>query len=98
MKYIIVILFGILVFIGCTNKTEKIKREISSTEIAKKFSDTINEKITKEIEKDAFLFEKKLDKEYLTSEQIKFTVDTFKINQKNRKRQDFDYSTEGMNN
>ena len=98
MKYIIVILFEILALLSCTNKTEKSKTEISSTETSKNFSDTTNEQINKEIEKEAFFFEKKLDKEYLTSEQVKFTIDTFKINLKNHKRQDFDYSTEGMNN
>ncbi|GAA4763366.1 MULTISPECIES: lysozyme inhibitor LprI family protein [Flavobacterium] len=75
-------------FYGCTNKNEK---EISVKNMSK-----IN--ITEEVNKEVIIFQKKLNKEYLTSEEVIFAIDTFRLNCKNRKNQDFDSSTEAMNN
>lgn len=98
MNHLIIILFQIVIIASCNNKIDKNINEIHTSETEKKLSDTSNSTIIKEIETEALIFEKEMDKEWLTSEAIQFKIDTFKINLKNNKRQKIDYSTRGMIN
>ena len=89
-----------IILVSCSKKEEsKTNKETHhSPEVARPYFDTTNTRIEKEIEKEVVAFQNKLDKEFLTKAGIKFSIDTFKIELKNRKRQEFDYSTQGMNN
>ena len=89
-----------IILLSCSKKEEsKTNKEVHlSPEVAIPYFDTTNTRIEKEIEKEVVAFQNKLNKESLTKPAIKFSIDTFKIELKNRKRQEFDYSTQGMNN
>lgn len=89
-----------IILLSCSKKEEsKTNKEVHlSPEVARPYFDTTNTRIEKEIEKEVVAFQNKLNKESLTKPAIKFSIDTFKIELKNRKRQEFDYSTQGMNN
>lgn len=71
---------------------------IGQSERAKNYTETEKARIKAEVEREAIKFKNALDKANMTKEQILFSIDTFKIWQTNLKRQNFDYSTEGMNN
>lgn len=95
--------FSILAFViivGCSKKDKNQTDEFThrSPEVARPYYDSTNARIEKEIENEAKLFIEKLDTSSITKADIKFSIDTFKIESKNRKRQEFDNSTEGMNN
>ena len=55
------------------------------------------QKIKLDVEKLVPAFKKNLSKQYLSVDQIEFSVDTFRIEQIVSKRMDIDYSTVGMN-
>ena len=55
------------------------------------------QKLNSEIEKQIPPLKLKLSKQQLTSEQIEFSIDTFRIEQLVLKRMDIDYTTLGMN-
>lgn len=82
MKYIFILFIVLILFTNCTTKTNKNKIVNNPTETATRISFSTNEQMNLEIEREALLFEKKLIKDYLTSEEIKFSIDTFKINLK----------------
>lgn len=86
MKYIFILFIALILFTNCTTKTNKNKIVNNPTETATRISFSTNEQMNLEIEREALLFEKKLIKDYLTSEEIKFSIDTFKINLKNYKK------------
>jgi uncharacterized protein YecT (DUF1311 family) len=69
-----------------------------SVEFAKPYPDSVRNRISKSVNLKAIKFKKSLVNEDLTSAQITYSVDTFKIWVTNNERQDYDFSTEGMNN
>lgn len=97
MKQLHILFFGLAFFMSCTDKTQNNKIRTLSAEAARVYTDSTNDRIVKEVGKETILFMKKLDTEYLTREEIKFAKDTFAIHLKNQKRQEYDNSTEGMN-
>ncbi|HKX86015.1 MAG TPA: lysozyme inhibitor LprI family protein [Flavobacterium sp.] len=98
MKQCIILFCGILIHFGCTDKKTKDEQILLRTETARIYSDSTNNRHVKEVEKESLLFIQKLNTEYLTKEEVKFAKDTFAIHLKNQKRQEYDSSTEGMNN
>jgi uncharacterized protein YecT (DUF1311 family) len=63
----------------------------------KEITPQVLQKIKAEVEKLVLQFKKNLSKEDLTTDQIEFSVDTFRIRQVVSKRMDIDYSTVGIN-
>ena len=55
------------------------------------------QKIVAEVDKEAVKFKKSLATDYLSLDQIEFSVDTFKIQRIASKKMEIDYTTSGMN-
>lgn len=86
MKYFILIIS--LAHTLNTFGQNDVLREVTLKDIAK---------INTEVDKAAIKFKKSLSTDYLSSDQVEFTVDTFKIQLIATKKMEIDYSTSGMN-
>jgi uncharacterized protein YecT (DUF1311 family) len=89
MKYIILITL-FLFSISCTAFAQQ-------PDWPKEVTPQVLQQIKADVEKEVPKFKQKLLKEYLTADQIEFSIDTFKINSVAAYRTDIDYSTLGMN-
>ncbi|MFC7772510.1 lysozyme inhibitor LprI family protein [Flavobacterium sp. GCM10027622] len=98
MKKVICLGFVCFFLLRCTKNGKEAQIKASTSETAKMYSVSRNDQIVQEVQKEVVEFAQQLDKEYLTKEEIQFAKDTFAIHLKNQKRQEYDPSTEGMNN
>ena len=84
-----IILLAIVLFLGhCSFAQIETSREITQKDL---------QKINKEVEKEAAKFKKSLPDDYLSADQVEFSVDTFKIQLIATKKMEINYSTMGMN-